>query len=117
MPAGNNYVVPDDVNECYKKYKGNNTAQFQFCENPDNWINSVLAFNVDTGKVGSSPVKDNAIILDMLDVGEAHQFGCFGLLYGLKQRARIHSSSQCHTLVPPLQASKGNWCSHWRTGD
>lgn len=51
--VGNNYAVPPDVLACYKKYDGNYTAQLEFCENPNNRINSVLAFDVDTGEVTS----------------------------------------------------------------
>lgn len=52
--TGNNYAVPPEVNACFERNIGNYTAQ-KACSSPDNWINSVLAFDIDSGKVGKVP--------------------------------------------------------------
>lgn len=56
--AGNNYEVPPDVLACFKKYESNFTAQLEFCDTKGNWINAVLAFNINTGEVPSKLQED-----------------------------------------------------------
>eukprot|EP00884_Botryococcus_braunii_P003047 jgi/Botrbrau1/12743/Bobra.67_1s0102.1 len=48
--TGNNYLVPPEVDTCFRQNIGNYTAQ-KLCADPANWINSVLAFDIDSGKL------------------------------------------------------------------
>eukprot|EP00884_Botryococcus_braunii_P008550 jgi/Botrbrau1/17697/Bobra.0166s0121.1 len=48
--TGNNYLVPKEVSECFEKNEGNYTKQAE-CSPPDNHYNSVLALDLDSGKL------------------------------------------------------------------
>eukprot|EP00884_Botryococcus_braunii_P020107 jgi/Botrbrau1/6780/Bobra.0057s0016.1 len=50
VATGNNYLVPKEVSECFEKNKGNYTKQAE-CSPPDNYYDSVLALDLDTGKL------------------------------------------------------------------
>jgi hypothetical protein len=47
---GQNYKVPSEVRECFTEHEGNYTAQAA-CSPPDNHFDSVLALDLDSGKV------------------------------------------------------------------
>jgi hypothetical protein len=50
IPLGQNYKIPPEVRACYEKHEGNYTEQAA-CLPPDNYIDSILALDLDTGKV------------------------------------------------------------------
>eukprot|EP00884_Botryococcus_braunii_P012223 jgi/Botrbrau1/21000/Bobra.0144s0018.1 len=48
--TGQNYKVPPEVKRCYQQNEGNITAQAA-CNPPENHIDSILALDLDTGKL------------------------------------------------------------------
>eukprot|EP00884_Botryococcus_braunii_P005162 jgi/Botrbrau1/14647/Bobra.0108s0008.2 len=48
--TGQNYKVPSDVRDCYAKNEGNYTAQAE-CSPADNHFDSILALDLDSGKL------------------------------------------------------------------
>ena len=78
VATGNNYSAPDDVLDCVAKaLKGNSPKQEQkiaACNPDDNYVNSVLAMDIDTGEIQWA---HRASSFDFWNVD------CIGFLFGI----------------------------------